>query len=71
MLCAGILCILGDFKYDKEDKKLIKNSNELNIHTYDKPDTVNECKNEININNSSDLEINKKPSNPYDYPEDF
>jgi hypothetical protein len=72
ILCAGILCILGDFKYDKEEKKNAKEINKPKaIPSVDKVDTTNESKITNDLNNVSDLESNKKPANPYDYPEDF
>ena len=69
MLCAGILCILGDFKYDKKDRK---NSNlKMKNESSNEKNITNENNVSNELNNVSDLESNKKPNNPYDYPEDF
>jgi len=67
ILCAaGILCIIGDFKYDKQDED---HKYELKKITTDEGSiSTGDVKNN-ELTTESDL--TKKPSNPYDYPEDF
>lgn len=77
LLCAGILCMLGDIKYDKEEKKNeIKQDNiqieSKQIPSEEKNETTNESKIMTNVlNNTVDLELSKRTCNPYEYPEDF
>ena len=69
LLCAGILCIIGDLRNDeeKEKKKCLNKHND-----FENPipkETGNDGKIQI-TENSSDLEL-KKSCNPYEYPDDF
>ena len=72
LLCTGILCILGDFTYDKEEKNLGNKKNDLkNISCNEKTNCNNESKIITIPYDTSELETSKKTSNPYDYPDDF